>query len=106
MLCQLDRRVVVASTQEILDQHAIQARLLPLDLSRGCERVVRLEMFDASLASLRGFHLVCDTLFRLCEGDLNKRYVKANIWAISSDTHQLPLIKLHHFKLERYKSIL
>ena len=32
-------------------------------------------------------------------------FFKAKIWAISSDTHQLQLIKLHHFKLERFKSI-
>ena len=32
-------------------------------------------------------------------------YFKANIYAISSDTHQLQFIKLHHFKLERFKSI-
>ena len=31
--------------------------------------------------------------------------VKAKMDAISSDTHQLQLIKLHHFKLERFKSI-
>ena len=31
--------------------------------------------------------------------------LKANIYAISSDTHQLQLIKLHHFKLEIFKSI-
>ena len=31
--------------------------------------------------------------------------IKANILEISSDTHQLQLIKLHHFKLERFKSI-
>ena len=30
---------------------------------------------------------------------------KAKIEEISSDTHQLQLIKLHHFKLERFKSI-
>ena len=30
---------------------------------------------------------------------------KAKLWAISSDTHQLQLIKLHNFKLERFKSI-
>ena len=28
--------------------------------------------------------------------------LKANIYAISSDTHQLQFIKLHHFKLERF----
>ena len=32
-------------------------------------------------------------------------YFKAKLWEISSDTHQLQLIKLHHFKLERFKSI-
>ena len=31
--------------------------------------------------------------------------IKATLYAISSDTHQLQLIKLHHFKLERFKSI-
>ena len=31
-----------------------------------------------------------------------KRCIKANINAISSDTHQLQFIKLHHFKRERY----
>ena len=31
--------------------------------------------------------------------------LKAKLWEISSDTHQLQLIKLHHFKLERFKSI-
>ena len=31
--------------------------------------------------------------------------VKASIWAISSDTHKLQFIKLHHFKLEIFKSI-
>ena len=31
--------------------------------------------------------------------------IKAKLWEISSDTHQLQLIKLHHFKLERYKWI-
>ncbi len=31
--------------------------------------------------------------------------IKAKLWAISSDTHKLQLIKLHHFKLERFKSI-
>ena len=31
--------------------------------------------------------------------------VKAKIYAISSDTHQLQLTKLHHFKLERFKLI-
>ena len=30
---------------------------------------------------------------------------KATIWAISSDIHHLQFIKLHHFKLERFKSI-
>ena len=38
-----------------------------------------------------------------------KRYgrcgVKAKLYAIPSDTHQLHLIKLHHFKLEIFKSI-
>ena len=28
-------------------------------------------------------------------------HIKANIYAISSDTHQLQFLKLHHFKLER-----
>ena len=28
--------------------------------------------------------------------------IKANIYAISSDTHQLQFIKLHHFKQERF----
>ena len=31
--------------------------------------------------------------------------VKAKIKVISSDTHQLQCIELHHFKLERFKSI-
>ena len=31
--------------------------------------------------------------------------IKAKLWEISSDTHQLQLIKLHHFKQERFKSI-
>ena len=31
--------------------------------------------------------------------------LKAKIYTISSDTHELQLIKLHHFKLERFKSI-
>ena len=31
--------------------------------------------------------------------------VKANIWAISSDTRQLQFLKLHHFELERFISI-
>ena len=31
--------------------------------------------------------------------------VKAKIYAISSDTHQLEFIKLHHFKLEILNSI-
>ena len=31
--------------------------------------------------------------------------VKAEIKEKSSDIHQLQLIKLHHFKLERFKSI-
>ena len=31
--------------------------------------------------------------------------VKANVWEISSDTHQLQFIKLHHLKLEIFKSI-
>ena len=34
-----------------------------------------------------------------------KFHLKAKTYAISSDTHQLQLIKLHHFKLERFKSI-
>ena len=33
------------------------------------------------------------------------RLFKAKILEISSDTHQLQLIKLHHFKLEIFKSI-
>ena len=32
-------------------------------------------------------------------------YVKAKIKEISSDTYQLECIKLHHFKLEAFKSI-
>ena len=32
-------------------------------------------------------------------------FVKAKIWAISSDTHQLQFIKLHHLKLEIFKLI-
>ena len=31
--------------------------------------------------------------------------LKAKIYAISSDTHQLQLIELHHFKLDIFKSI-
>ena len=31
------------------------------------------------------------------------QYVKAKLYAISSDTHQLGFMKLHHFKLERFK---
>ena len=31
--------------------------------------------------------------------------LKAKIWTVSSDTYQLQFIKLHHFKLERFKSI-
>ena len=31
--------------------------------------------------------------------------VKAEMYAKSSDTHKLQFIKLHHFKLERFKSI-
>ena len=31
--------------------------------------------------------------------------VKAKLWEISSDTNQLQLFKLHHFRLERFKSI-
>ena len=30
-------------------------------------------------------------------------HVKAKMSAISSDTHQLQSIKLHHFKLDRFK---
>ena len=30
------------------------------------------------------------------------RHVKANIYAIASDTDQLQFIKLHHFKQERF----
>ena len=37
--------------------------------------------------------------------DLCLKGIKAKMLAISSDTHQLQLIKLHHFKLERFKSI-
>ena len=33
------------------------------------------------------------------------KIVKAKMQAISSDTHQLQLFKLHHFKLEIFKSI-
>ena len=33
--------------------------------------------------------------------DRVKHYVKAKMYAISSDTHQLQFLKLHHFKLER-----
>ena len=33
------------------------------------------------------------------------RSVKAKLLKISSDTHPLQLIKLHYFKLERFKSI-
>ena len=32
----------------------------------------------------------------------DKTKVKAKIFAISSDTHQLQFIKLHHFKQERF----
>ena len=34
-----------------------------------------------------------------------QRNLKAKMYAISSDTYQLQLIKLYHFKLERFKSI-
>ena len=36
---------------------------------------------------------------------INGMNIKAKMLEISSDTHQLQLIKLHHFKLERFKSI-
>ena len=64
--------------------------------------------------------LVCgDDHFILCTDDwLRKMFVpcdfslvkglaclKAKMYAICSDTHQLLLIKLHHFKLEKFKSI-
>ena len=29
-------------------------------------------------------------------------YIKAKMYAISSDTHQLQFLKLHHFKQERF----
>ena len=49
------------------------------------------------------FHSYCSSLFT---SQLWWKYkVKAKIYAISSDTHQLQLIKRHHFKLERFKSI-
>ena len=33
--------------------------------------------------------------------DVRPHYFKAKMYAISSDTHQLQFLKLHHFKLER-----
>ena len=35
----------------------------------------------------------------------SSQYLKAKMYAISSDTYQLQLIKLHDFKLERFKSL-
>ena len=32
-------------------------------------------------------------------------FINPKLWAIYSDTHQLQLIKLHHFKVKRFKSI-
>ena len=53
--------------------------------------------------------------WRLKDRDENRKFaskveekiknIKAKRWAISSDTDQLQLIKLHNFKLERFKSI-
>ena len=36
---------------------------------------------------------------------ITKGFIKAKLNAIPSDTHQLQLIKLHHFKQEIFKSI-
>ena len=43
--------------------------------------------------------------FRVLVFQLVLFWFKAKMSEISSDTHQLQLIKLHHFKLERFKSI-
>ena len=39
------------------------------------------------------------------DSEMDVQCLKAKMNAISSDTHQLQFIKLHHFKLEIFKSI-
>ena len=51
---------------------------------------------DTETGSLPG---VCTNDYDVWNRNLN---IKANIYAISSDTHQLQFIKLHNFKHERF----
>ena len=51
------------------------------------------------------FHLTIICLHVLCTNIIINVCIKAKLWEISSDAHQLQLIKLHHFKLEKFKSI-
>ena len=52
---------------------------------------------------IRGTTKVGGIFKKLEESPGNK--VKAKMYEISSDTHQLQLFKLRHFKLERFASI-
>ena len=77
-------------------------------MSRFCNvKPLVLVIGDSHLFWLKQF--VASSDVRFCPGtsvfEARDCRVKAKLWEISSDTHQLQLIKLHHFKLEIFKSI-
>ncbi len=77
-------------TPQLKDKNPLEDTFWLEDTSQLLEGITRLE--DTTNK--------CLTLFM-------RKYVniKANIYAISSDIHQLQLIKLHYFKRERLKLI-
>ena len=77
------------------------ARAITLDV----DRVIRMSVFDDADEARPAVSqtVCCHPIATLLNVDNNN--VKAKIKAISSDVHQLQLIKLHQFKVEGYKSI-
>ena len=67
--------------------------------------VLSLAGCQAMLASVLSFTLKLAQPVLLHKQSIMGRHVKAKMYTISSDTPQLQFIKLHHFKLEIFRSI-
>ena len=91
-----------------------EANIIPLFKKRFKKQVPKLStsQFDIkNLQSIRKYNNIRDHNYGLLSQQflVNKPFsswvLKRKIEEMSSDTHQFQLIKLHYFKLERFKSI-
>ena len=80
-----------------MDGNTVSIRTLHLDIPYSQSSVMKTCLLMNMLLSNDALKISFNLPF--------KHNIKAKLQAISSDTHQLQLIKLHHFKLDRFKSI-